>query len=460
MTRFLFLFSSLLLASLSCGTTAFAAPLSTAPQQIQNYTARLADVNVVVPKANPNAEAPTAAKKDDEKLGFNRDIRPILAGNCFACHGGDSTSRKAGLRLDTEAGFFADRGDGPTIIAGQPDKSPLYQRISAADPEDRMPPPEAHKTLTPEQIALVRRWISEGAAWQPHWSFLKPERPDLPAVKNVKWISNPIDNFVLARLESANLTPAAPAPRNALARRVALDLTGLPPDPQVLAAFITDKAPNAYEKYVDALLASPRYGEHRARYWLDAARYADTHGMHFDNYREMWPYRDWVIQAFNRNEPFDQFTTEQLAGDLLPDPTQDQLVATGFHRANMTTNEGGTIEAENLAMYANDRASTTGWVFSGLTMNCAGCHDHKFDPTTQKDFYAMTAFFRNTTQGALDGNVKDGRGPVMTVVTDPDDRARWEELPRLTDSLGQNSRMETQRNQSRSQQFTGVACRS
>ena len=439
MKRFLFLFSSLLLASFTFGATSLAAPLGTAQQQsLRSWTARLADVSVVVPKADEQ----TAAKKDDGKLQFNHDIRPILAGNCYFCHGSDSTSRKASLRLDTEAGFFADRGDGPTIVAGQPDKSPLYQRISAPDPEDRMPPPEAHKTLTPEQIALIRRWISEGAAWQPHWSFLKPERPALPTVKNVKWVSNPIDDFVLARLESENLTPAAPAPRNALARRVALDLTGLPPDPEVLNAFITDRAPNAYEKYVDALLASPRYGEHRARYWLDAARYADTHGMHFDNYREMWPYRDWVIKAFNRNEPFDQFTTEQIAGDLLPDPTQDQLVATGFHRSNMTTNEGGTIEAENLAMYANDRASTTGWVFSGLTMNCAGCHDHKFDPTTQKDFYAMTAFFRNTTQGALDGNVKDGRGATITVINDPDDRARWEELPRLTRLA--KTRVETQ----------------
>ena len=439
MRNFFFLVSSLLFG---CATS-LAAPLSANQLQwVRNYTARLADVGVAPKQAD-------ATQQVDDKVQFNRDIRPILAENCFLCHGSDSGSRKAGLRLDTEAGFFADRGDGPTIVAGNPEKSPLYQRISAADPEDRMPPPEAHKTLKAEQIALIRRWIVEGAHWQPHWSFLKPEKSTLPRVKDVKWVSNPIDNFVLARLESAGLKPAAPAPRNALARRVALDLTGLPPDPQVLAAFINDRSPNAYEKLVDALMASPRYGEHRARYWLDAARYADTHGMHFDNYREMWPYRDWVIQSFNRNEPFDRFATEQIAGDLLPNPTQDQLVATGFHRANMTTNEGGTIEAENLAMYANDRASTTGWVFSGLTLNCAGCHDHKFDPTTQKDFYAMTAFFRNTTQGALDGNVKDGRGPVMTVVTDPDDRARWEELPmriRLA-----KTRMETQRNHAQPQ---------
>jgi hypothetical protein len=381
--------------------------------------------------ATKTSLARVALVSKSARIGFNRDIRPILAENCFACHGSDPGSRKAGLRLDTEAGFFADRGDGPAIVKGKPLQSPLFQRIAASNEDEIMPPPSSHKKLTKEQIGQIRLWIEQGAPWQKHWAFLKPERPALPKVKNTKWVKNPIDAFILARLEATDLTPAPAAQRVTLARRVALDLTGLPPEPEVLQSFLADKAPNAYEKLVDKLLQSPRYGEHRARYWLDAARYADTHGLHFDNYREMWPYRDWVIAAFNKNQPFDRFTVEQIAGDLLPNPTQDQLVATGFQRCNITTNEGGTIVEENLANYANDRVSTTGWVFSGLTMNCAGCHDHKFDPITQKDFYAMSAFFRNTTQGGLDGNVKDGRGPAITVVSDPKDYTRWNELPRL-----------------------------
>lgn len=365
------------------------------------------------------------------KLQFNRDIRPIFAENCFACHGPDPGSRKAKLRLDTEAGFFADRGAGPTVVKGKPLSSPLFKRISSKDHDEIMPPPASHKSLKPVQINLIRRWIEQGAPWQPHWSLIKPVRPALPTVKNTKWVRNPIDRFILARLQTTGLQPAPEAERTVLARRVALDLTGLPPEPDVLQKFLRDKSPQAYDKLVDGLLQSEHYGEHRARYWLDAARYADTHGMHFDNYREMWPYRDWVIKAFNNNQHFDRFTMEQIAGDLLPHPSQDQLIATGFHRCNITTNEGGTIEAENLANYANDRVSTTGWVFMGMTMNCAACHDHKFDPITTKDFYAMSAFFRNTTQNALDGNVKDGRGPTMTVVTDPTDYARWTALPDL-----------------------------
>jgi mono/diheme cytochrome c family protein len=378
--------------------------------------------------AAPAYAAPNAAP---EKIGFNKDVRPILADNCFACHGPDPGSRKAGLRLDTEAGFFEDRGEGPTVVRGKPLQSPLYQRIVTKDEDEIMPPKKSHKQLSPAQMEIIRRWIEQGAPWQAHWSFIKPERPALPETKNKKWAKTPIDRFILARLEKAGLTPAPEADKYVLARRVSLDLTGLPPSPEALQAFVADKSPDAYEKLVDKLLASPQYGEHRARYWLDAARYADTHGLHFDNYREMWPYRDWVIKAFNKNQPFDKFTIDQIAGDLLPNPTQDQLVATGFQRCNITTNEGGTIVEENLANYARDRVETTGWVFLGLTANCASCHDHKFDPITAKDFYSMSAFYRNTTQGGLDGNIKDGRGPVMTVITDPDDQLRYDELPRL-----------------------------
>ncbi len=347
-------------------------------------------------------------------ISFNRDIRPILADNCFQCHGPDPASRKAKLRLDIEDGFFAQREDGPTVVRGKPDDSPMYQRIITTDPDDIMPPVKSHKSLTAEQKNLIRNWIAQSAPWQPHWSFIVAQRPALPAVKSEKWVRNPIDRFVLAKLEAAGLTPAPEADRRTLARRLSLDLTGLPPTPARVDAFVNDASPDAYEKLVDELLASPRYGEHRGRYWLDAARYADTHGLHFDNFRDIWPYRDWVINAFNRNQPFDRFTIEQIAGDLLANPTQDQLIATGFHRCNMTTNEGGTIAEENLAGYARDRVETTSWVWLGLTANCAVCHDHKFDPITAKDFYSMEAYFRNTTQGALDGNIRD-TAPILPI---------------------------------------------
>ncbi len=371
-----------------------------------------------------------AAQPPASAIHFNRDIRPILAEACFQCHGPDPGTRKASLRLDTEEGFFAPRDGGDaTVVKGQPEKSSLYQRLITSEVDDVMPPPESHKDLKPEQKELVKRWIAEGASWQPHWSFVKPERPTLPEVPDAgSQAANPIDRFVLARLKAVGLTPAPEADRHTLIRRVTLDLTGLPPTPEEVAAFVADTRPDAYEKLVDRLLDSKRYGEHRARYWLDAARYADTHGLHFDNYREMWIYRDWVVNAFNQNQRFDQFTVEQIAGDLLPDRTESQLIATGFQRCNITTNEGGTIDEENLALYAADRVQTLGWVYMGLTVNCAQCHDHKFDPITQKDYYALAAYFRNTTQRAKDGNVKDS-GPILVVPADAD-RPRWDVLPK------------------------------
>src|SRR5207253_2811665 len=254
-----------------------------------------------------------------------------------------------------------------------------------------------------QQKGLLSKWIASGAEYQRHWSFIPPQRSSLPEVKNKTWARNPIDRFILAKLEAVGLAPTAEADRRTLARRLSLDLTGLPPEPADVEAFVNDAAPDAYEKLVDKFMASPHWGEHRARTWLDAARYADTHGLHFDNFREMWAYRDWVIEAFNRNMPFSQFTLEQLAGDLLPNPTLDQLIATGFNRCNITTNEGGTIQEENLVMYTRDRTETVAQVFLALTANCATCHDHKFDPITTRDFYSLSAFFNNSTQGALDG---------------------------------------------------------
>ncbi len=366
------------------------------------------------------------AQKKPAGVDFARDVRPILSDACFQCHGPDKSTRMADLRLDIREAAFAPRKNGAPIVPGDSRKSLIFQRITHPKPALRMPPPQAHKELKPEQIATIQKWIDSGAEWKEHWAFRRPVRPRPPAVTNTAWVTNPIDRFILAALEAKGLTPAPPADRRTLARRVALDLTGLPPDPADVEAFVKDTSPKAYETLVDRLLASPHWGEHRARYWLDAARYGDTHGLHIDNYREMWPYRDWVIKAFNANMPFDQFTIEQIAGDLLPNPSMDQLMATGFHRCNVTTNEGGVIPEEVAAMYAKDRVDTTGAVFLGLTVGCATCHDHKYDPISTRDFYSLTAFFRNTLQNPLDGNISDT--PPVIVVPREEDRARWRQL--------------------------------
>jgi hypothetical protein len=368
--------------------------------------------------------------KKGKSVDFQRQVRPVLADNCFQCHGPDSGSRQANLRLDVRDAAFASRQNGTPIVPGDPQGSLLYQRISHENVARRMPPPKlSKKRLSTEQIELLRRWIEEGASWDQHWSFQPVSEPEPPAVADEAWIRNPIDRFVLARLEAEGLAPAPEADRRSLARRVALDLTGLPPEPDLLARFVSDPSERAYETLVEELLASKHWGEHRARYWLDAARYGDTHGIHIDNYREMYFYRDWVIEAYNENKPFDEFVVEQLAGDLLPNPSLDQLIATGFHRNNITTNEGGAIPEEYEAIYAKDRADTTSSVFLGLTMGCATCHDHKFDPIAQREFYAMTAFFRNTTQYVMDGNLSDP--PPVLVVPKDEDRSRWSELQKL-----------------------------
>ncbi|MCR9198038.1 MAG: DUF1553 domain-containing protein [Planctomycetaceae bacterium] len=358
-----------------------------------------------------------------ERLQFNRDVRPILAEHCFSCHGFDSASREADLRLDLRDAAVA----AAAIVPHDVDGSEAIARVTADDPDVVMPPPEFKKPLSAEQVATLKRWIEEGAEYQKHWAFLAPQPPAVPDVTPASWPRNPIDHFVLRRLQQEQLLPADEAAAHVLCRRLHLDITGLPPEPEAVAAFVNGYKVNPEQtlsETIDRLMATEAWGEHRARYWLDAARYADTHGMHFDNYREMWPYRDWVIRAFNRNQPFDQFTVEQLAGDLLENPTLEQKIATGFQRCNITTNEGGTIEAENLALYASDRVQTFGWVYLGLTTNCCQCHDHKFDPLTQKDYYSLAAFFRNTTQRGLDGNVRDGRGPAIRVPMGAD-RQRW-----------------------------------
>ncbi len=355
-------------------------------------------------------------------IEFNRDIRPILSAACLSCHGPDSAARQADLRLDQREVAI----EHAAIVPGDPDDSELIRRILSDNADEQMPPVESKKSLTDAQKQLLVRWIREGAAYQPHWSLILPQRPAVPKVGNSWWGRNPIDGFIAARLEAAGLSPAPEADRRTLARRLSLDLTGLPPTPEMVEAFVNDSAPDAYERLVDRLLDSPRWGEHRGRYWLDAARYADTHGIHFDNYREIWSYRDWVIKAFNRNLPYDEFTIENLAGDLLPNATLEQKVGSGFNRCNITTNEGGAIAEEYLVLYARDRVETTSQVWMGLTAGCAVCHDHKFDPLTQREFYQMAAFFNNTTQNAMDGNIKDT--PPVIVVPREEDETRWAEL--------------------------------
>jgi hypothetical protein len=366
------------------------------------------------------------------ELSFNKDIRPILVENCFSCHGADSASRQADLRLDRRE----DAIESGAIVPGDVDSTAILDRIFSDDPEEVMPPPAVKKTLSAQQKETLKRWIAEGAEYEPHWSFIPPQRPPLPPVKREAWVRNPIDRFVLARLEQEGLAPADEADRRTLARRLALDLTGLPPEPAVVETFVADPHPDAYERLVDALLASLEWGEHRGRHWLDYARYADTHGIHFDNYREMWSYRQWVVNAFNRNMPFDQFTILQLAGDIVTDHGQaatpeqilDNRIASGFNRCNMTTNEGGVIAEEYLVLYTRDRTETTAAVWMGLTAGCAVCHDHKFDPLSQKEFYELSAFFNNTTQAAMDGNVHDT--PPILPVPRPEDRKRHEQIER------------------------------
>ncbi|HTU20073.1 MAG TPA: PSD1 and planctomycete cytochrome C domain-containing protein [Gemmataceae bacterium] len=347
----------------------------------------------------------------ESTISFDRDIRPILADNCFACHGPDAHQRKAKLRLDSRTGALAElRSGGHAVVPGKPDESLLLERITADNPSRRMPPKKSGKNLTPAQIDLLRRWVGEGATYTVHWAFVPPMRHALPKLRshaergNEGWVRNTVDHFILARLELEGLQPSPEANRTTLIRRVTLDLTGLPPTPGEVDAFLADQSPNAYEKVVDRLLRSPRYGEHMARFWLDAARYGDTHGLHLDNYREMWPYRDWVIKAFNDNKPYDRFLTEQLAGDLLPSATLDQIVATGFNRCHVTTSEGGSIEEEVYVRNVVDRVETTGTVFLGLTVGCCRCHDHKFDPIKTKEFYQLFAFFNNLDGPAMDGN--------------------------------------------------------
>src|SRR5579871_3179785 len=333
------------------------------------------------------------------KIDFNRDIRPILSEKCFHCHGSDEKARQAGLRLDQPAGATMRLPSGHrAIVPGKPQASALIERINADFAAFRMPPVSSQKTLTAAEKQLLRVWIAQGAEYKEHWAFVRPVRPPLPKVRLKSWPRNGIDAFILAKLEEEGLQPSPPADRATLIRRVSLDLTGLPPTPQEVDAFLRDKSPNAYEKVVDRLLASPRYGEHMAASWLDCARYADSNGYQADYERFQWPWRDWVINAFNRNLPYDRFAVEQIAGDLLPNATLEEKVATGFNRNHRINTEGGVIPEEWRVETVVDRVETTSAVFLGLTMGCARCHEHKYDPITHKEFYKFFAFFNNVPE--------------------------------------------------------------
>jgi mono/diheme cytochrome c family protein len=353
------------------------------------------------------------AKADDRPVDFNREIRPILSNRCYACHGPDAAKRKGvgkPLRLDTEAGAFADLGGYSAIVKGKPDESDLIQRVRSDDPAEVMPPPKHAAKLPKAEADRLARWVEQGAPYARHWSYARPTRPDLPEVQDSSWPKNPVDRFTLARMTKEGLKPSPEADRRTLIRRVALDLTGLPPTPAEVEAFVNDPSPAAYEKLVDALLARPTYGEHAARLWLDLARYADSSGYADDPSRTIWAYRDYVVRSFNANKPFDRFTLEQIAGDLLPDASDETRIATAFHRNTMTNNEGGTNDEEFRNAAVVDRVNTTMAVWMGTTIACAQCHDHKYDPLSQADFFRLFAFFNNT-QDADRGD----ESPVLAV---------------------------------------------
>ena len=373
-------------------------------------------------------------------VDFSRDILPLLSENCFKCHGPDAGNRQAGLRLDTQAGATSKLESGLTaVVPGNSKASGILQRLRATDADVQMPPPDSGKSLNAEQIQRIESWIEAGANWSGHWAFQSPTKPQVPPPVAGWRSNNAIDQFLQARLKQENLQPESSADKETLIRRVTLDLTGLPPTIAEVDMFLADDSPEAYERVVDRLLKSPRFGEHLGRSWLDAARFADTHGLHLDNERSIWPYRDWVIDAFNRNMRFDQFTIEQLAGDLLPKPTLSQRVATGFNRCNVTTSEGGSIDEEYYVRYAVDRVETTATVWMGLTAGCAACHDHKFDPLTQKEFYQLFSYFFSLTEKAMDGNKL--LPPPALKVPSPQQRSREAELNQQLAAL----RMETER---------------
>jgi mono/diheme cytochrome c family protein len=385
-------------------------------QPVKPIAALLTTALLAVAAAQPRTTAPD----------FHREVRPILSQHCFKCHGPDDKTRTAGLRLDTPSGAFAKLPSGKrAVVPGRPDQSELVKRVALTSAPLMMPPAHANKPLSDAQRDILRRWVASGAQYRPHWAFVAPKPSPLPAVQNTAWPRSPIDRFILARLEKSGLQPAPEADRYTLIRRVSLDLIGLPPTPAEVDAFLRDTKPNAYERLVDRLLASPHYGERWARRWMDLARYADTNGYEKDRPRSIWPWRDWVINALNADMPYTQFTIEQIAGDMLPNPTPQQITATGFHRNTMLNEEGGIDPLEFRYHSMTDRMAVTGTVWLGLTTACAQCHTHKYDPITQRDYYRMMACINNANEIEVD-------------VPDPTIRRRREEIQAKIDNLEQN----------------------
>jgi mono/diheme cytochrome c family protein len=369
---------------------------------------------------------PTLAA-EPQAVDFTRQVLPLFADRCFACHGPDEKTREADLRLDLRASVFERDADSLLIVPGKSRESPLYERVASHDPDLQMPPPSATRQLNPKEVDLIRQWIDQGADWQEHWAFISPVRPEVPDVSDADWPRNGIDRFILSRLDRESLEPSIEAKRETLIRRATLALTGLPPTPEEIDYFLQDSSPDSYEQLVDRLLASHRYGEHLAMPWLDAARYADTDGYQNDRVRYMWAWRDWLIQALNDGQPFDEFTIEQLAGDMLPNATLRQQIATGFCRNHRINSEGGSIPEEWIVEYVVDRVDTLGTVWMGLTLGCARCHDHKYDPVSQRGYYKLFAYFNNVAEWGLGPN--NGNSPPFINV--PDD---WPLLSRTKDA--------------------------
>ncbi|SHN28820.1 Planctomycete cytochrome C, partial [Cyclobacterium lianum] len=368
----------------------------------------------------PTSVAPGMA----DQISYNFHVRPILSDNCFACHGPDENKREAGLRLDMAESAFAALKENPgahAIVPGKPAESEVVKRLETTDEPEMMPPPESNLKLTAEEVAIIKKWIKQGAEYQPHWAFVPPVKSDLPKVSDADWVQHDIDHFILARLDQLGLKPNPVADKMHLLKRLSIDLTGLPPGLELMQAYREDESPEATEKIIDRLLESPAFGERMAVLWMDISRYSDSYGYQDDNIRTQWPYRDWVIHAFNENMPYDQFITWQLAGDLLPDPSKEQILATAFNRNHKYTEEGGVIPEEYRVEYNVDKTNTFSKAILGMTVECAQCHDHKYDPISQENYFQMYAFFNNTPEKGYEGDVsisKPAKHPIMWVEHD------------------------------------------
>jgi hypothetical protein len=358
-----------------------------------------------------------------DQVDYNFHIRPILSDKCFACHGPDNNTREGGLRLDTEEGAYKALVDNPgrhAIVPGDPNESEVYLRITSKDETMQMPPVSSNLTLTDREVKLIQRWIQQGAEYKPHWAFTAPIKPAVPELKT-NWGVNEIDKFIFEKMQVVGFKPNPAAEKHQILRRVSLDLTGLPPEEEWIDRFLSDTTAAAYERLVDQLLSSSSYGERMALHWMDVARYADSYGYQDDDILSQWPWRDWVIHAFNKNMPYDQFVTWQLAGDLLPNPTKEQILATAFNRNHKITEEGGVIEEEYRVAYALDKTNTYAKGILGITMECAQCHDHKYDPLSQKNYFQMYAFFNNSLENGLEGLVYSGPSKTPRLTITPED---------------------------------------